>query len=180
MPNTRKMRKQKRNPFKRNHLPKGKSGGVQLLLIQRVEHLGKPGDVVEVRPGYATNYLIPQGLATFVTDHHMRMIEKHKAKMVEMQKQHLDTLRTLADQLKNISVSIEANANEQGHLYGSVGVVEIITALQKGNDIVLEERQVRLEGPLREHGMYLVKIQLSPEIDSELRVWIIPEPGAVK
>ncbi len=180
MPNTKKMRKIKRNPFKRNHLAKGPNGGVQLLLIQRVEHLGKAGDVVEVRPGYANNFLIPQGLATVVTDHHIRMIEKHKEKLLEIQKQRMDTLRTLADQLKNVSVSIEANANDQGHLYGSVGVAEIITALKKGNDILLEDHQVRLEGPLREHGMYLVKIQLSPEIDTELRVWIIPAPGATK
>lgn len=177
MPNMNKMRKQKRNAFKKTRLPKGPNGGVQLLLIQRVEHLGKQGDVVEVRPGYANNYLIPQGLATVATEHHQRMVEKHKQKLLEIQKVRLDTLRTLADQLKNVSVSIEANVNEQGHLYGSVGAPEIITALRK-TDITLEEHHIKLAGPLREHGMYLVKIQLSQEIESELRVWIIPGPGS--
>jgi large subunit ribosomal protein L9 len=61
--------------FKR--LPKGPHGGVQLLLIQSVDHLGKQGDVVEVKAGYANNYLLPQGLATLASDHHKRMVEKH-------------------------------------------------------------------------------------------------------
>ncbi|MDO4549925.1 MAG: 50S ribosomal protein L9 [Planctomycetia bacterium] len=171
------MRKQKRNPFKRNYLPKGPNGGVQLLLIQRVEHLGKQGDIVEVRPGYANNYLIPQGFATIATEHHKRMVEKHKEKLLEIQKSRMDSLRTLADQLKNISISIEANVNEQGHLYGSVGTTEILNALKK-MDITLEEHHIKLAGPMREHGMYLVKIQLSPEIEAELRVWIIPGAGS--
>ena len=56
-------------------LPKGERGGIELLLIQNVEHLGKQGEVVEVRPGYASNYLLPQGLATVATEHHKRMVE---------------------------------------------------------------------------------------------------------
>ena len=72
--------------FKR--LPKGKNGGVQLLLIHNVEHLGKQGDIVEVKAGYALNYLMPQGLATVATDHHMRMVEKHREKLraIELEK----------------------------------------------------------------------------------------------
>ena len=66
-------------------LPTGPNGGIQLLLIQSVDSLGKQGDVVEVKPGYAKNYLIPQGLATFATDHHRRMVEKHKAMLLEIQ-----------------------------------------------------------------------------------------------
>ena len=62
-------------------LPKGERGGIELLLIQNVEHLGKQGEVVEVRAGYANNYLLPQGLATVATEHHKRMVEKHKAKL---------------------------------------------------------------------------------------------------
>ncbi len=70
------MTKTKKRRFKR--LPKGPNGGVQLLLIQSVEDLGRHGDIVEVKLGFAFNYLIPQGLATIATDHHQRMVEKHK------------------------------------------------------------------------------------------------------
>ena len=78
-------------------LPVGPNGGVQLLLVQTVDPLGKQGEVVEVKPGYAKNYLIPQGLATVATDHHRRMIEKHRAQLLEIQKQRMAGLQQLAD-----------------------------------------------------------------------------------
>ncbi len=78
-------------------LPKGPHGGIQLLLIQSVEHLGRQGDVIEVRPGYANNYLLPQGLATVATDHHKRMVEKHRAKLEAIEQTRLTGLRSLAD-----------------------------------------------------------------------------------
>jgi len=99
-------------------LPKGKRGGIELLLIHSVEHLGKQGDVVEVKQGYAYNYLLPQGLATLATDHHKRMVEKHKAKLEEIARERLAGLRSLLAELVRTSVTIEANANDEGHLYG--------------------------------------------------------------
>src|SRR5258708_3611736 len=111
--------------FKR--LPKGPHGGIQLLLIQNVEYVGKQGEVVEVKPGFANNYLLPQGLATVASGHHVRMVEKHKAKLLEIEKARLVTLRELANAVAKQSVTIEANANEEGHLYGSVGAAEIST-----------------------------------------------------
>jgi large subunit ribosomal protein L9 len=159
------------SPFKR--LPKGDHGGVQLLLIQNVDHLGKTGDVVEVRPGYANNYLLPQGLATLASDHHRRMVEKHKAKLLEIEKQRLSSLRDQADQIGRQSVTIEANANDEGHLYGSVGAVEIVDALKQANFTVTND-QVRLEGPLKELGLYTVKIRLHQEIEADLKVWVVP------
>ena len=65
-------------------LPRGKRGGIELLLIHAVESLGQQGEVVEVKRGYAYNYLLPQGLATIATDHHKRMVEKHRAKLEEI------------------------------------------------------------------------------------------------
>lgn len=163
--------KHQARPWKR--LPKGKNGGIELLLIQSVDHLGKPGDVVEVRPGYANNYLIPQGLATIATTHHKRMVEKHKAKLAEIEKSRLAGLRAIADLLNRQSVTIEANANDEGHLYGSVGQAEIVAALKEQNFTVTPD-QVRLQGPLKELGLYTVKIHLHAEIESELKVWVVP------
>lgn len=157
--------------FKR--LPKAPNGGVELLLIQSVENVGEQGDVVAVKPGYAMNYLLPQGLATIATDHHKRMVEKHKAKLLSIQKARLASLRTLAAELKQQSLTIEANANEEGHLYGSVGATEIVNALKKAG-ITIAIDQVRLEGPLKELGLYTVKIHVGQEIDSEIKVWVVP------
>ncbi|MFM8325198.1 MAG: 50S ribosomal protein L9, partial [Pirellulaceae bacterium] len=76
------MTKSTTSMFKR--LPKGPNGGIELLLIQSVDHLGKSGDVVEVKAGYANNYLLPEGLAIVATEHHKRMVDKHKAKLKEL------------------------------------------------------------------------------------------------
>ena len=169
--------------FKR--LPKGEHGGIQLLLIQSVDHLGKQGDIVEVKRGYALNYLLPQGLATIASAHHKRMVEKHRSKLQEIEKARLSTLRQLADSLSKQSITIEANANDEGHLYGSVGAAEITSALkQQGFHITTD--QVRLEGQLKELGLYTVKIHLHAEIEAEMKVWVVPavpveeKPGAKK
>ena len=154
-------------------LPRGKTGGVQLLLIQSVDHLGKQGDVVQVKRGYALNYLLPQGLATIANDHHKRMVDKHKAKLHEIEKARLASLRQLADAIAKQSVTIEANANDEGHLYGSVNANEIAAAL-KGAGFHITTDQVRLEGVLKELGLYTVKIHLHAEIEAELKVWVVP------
>lgn len=157
-------------------LPKGPNGGIQLMLIQNVEHLGKSGDIVEVKPGFANNFLLPEGLAIVANEHHKRMIEKHRAKLVEIEKKRLVTLRGLADQIGKQSINVEANANEDGHLYGSVGATEIVAAL-KANGFTVSSDQIKLEGVLKELGLYTVKVQLHPDISTELKVWVVPAAG---
>ncbi len=146
---------------------------MELLLVQSVEYLGKQGEVVEVKPGYAMNYLLPQGLATVATDHHKRMVEKHKARLQEIQRVRLAGLRSMAEELARQSITIEANANDEGHLYGSVGAPEIVVALKRTN-ITLTADQIRLKGPLKELGLYTVKVHLGHEVEGELKVWVVP------
>ena len=173
MPSTR-QKKRKRNKTRNfTRLPKGPNGGVELLLIQSVDHLGKQGEVVEVKPGFANNYLLPQGLATIASEHHKRMVEKHRAKLQEIEKARLKDLKDMANLISKQSITIEANANEEGHLYGSVGAPEIVAAL-KQNDITLMADQIRLEGVLKELGLYTVKVHLHQEIETELKVWVVP------
>jgi large subunit ribosomal protein L9 len=145
-------------------------------LVQPVEHLGNQGDVVEVKSGYANNYLIPQGLAAIATDHHKRMVEKHRAQLLEIQKARLAGLKATADNLSRQSVTIEANANEEGHLYGSVGPTEIVNAMKR-NNVTVTLDQVRLEGPLKELGLYTVRIHLAQEVEAEIKVWVVPMVG---
>lgn len=160
------------SPYRAKRL-RNRSGLVELVLVQPVEHLGDQGDVVRVKPGYAYNYLIPQGLATIATEHHKRMIEKHKARLAEIQRRRLANLRNLAAQLAKQSVTIEANANEEGHLYGSVGAHDIALALKELGFAITED-QVRLKGPLKELGLYTVQIHLGQEINADLKVWVVP------
>jgi large subunit ribosomal protein L9 len=171
MTNPRMRRLASQTTFKR--LPKGPNGGIQLLLIQNVEHVGKQGEVVEVKPGYANNYLLPQGLATIASPHHVRMVEKHKSKLLEIEKARLVTLRELANSVAKQSITIEANANEEGHLYGSVGAAEISSALKQAG-YAIKPDQVRLEGLLKELGLYTVKIYFHADIIADVKVWVVP------
>jgi large subunit ribosomal protein L9 len=155
-------------------LPKGPNGGIQLMLIQNVEHLGKSGEVVEVKPGYANNFLLPEGLAIVANDHHKRMVEKHKAKLLEIEQKRLASLRTMADELSKQSLNIEANANEEGHLYGSVGATEIVAALKANGFSSVTSEQIKLQGVLKELGLYTVKVQLHHDIATEIKVWVVP------
>ncbi|RLS42421.1 MAG: 50S ribosomal protein L9 [Planctomycetota bacterium] len=154
-------------------LPKGERGGVELLLVHNVEHLGKQGEVVEVKRGFAYNYLLPQGLATVATDHHKRMVEKHRAKLEEIARERLAGLRAMLQELIRTSVTIEANANDEGHLYGSVGSTEISRSL-KQQDLMVTADQIILQGPLKEVGLYTVKVKLAPEVEGDLKVWVVP------
>ena len=165
----------KKPRFKR--LPKGPHGGVELLLIHSVEHLGTQGDVVEVKSGYAHNYLIPQGLATVATDHHKRMVEKHRSKLIEIEKAKQAELHKFAADIAKQSITVEANATEDGHLYGSVGAAEIVSALEK-IEVNLSLEQIKLEGPLRELGLYTIKFRLSSEVEGQLKVWVVPSVEA--
>ena len=176
---TKSQKKLKRRPSKLNRLPRGQNGGIELLLIHNVEDLGKQGDVVEVRPGYAYNYLLPHGMATFATDHHKRMVDKHRSKLQELEKEHQADLRKRAAEIAKQSITIEANATEDGHLYGSVGAAEIVAALKK-SEINLTADQIRLDGVLKELGLYTVKFRLSSEVESELKVWVVPIVGATE
>lgn len=171
MPGTKSKKQSRTSAFKR--LPKGPSGGIQLLLIQSVDHLGKQGDVVEVKPGFANNYLLPQGLATLASDHHMRMVDKHKAKLLEIEKSRLKDLQSLADAIAKLSVTLEENANEEGHLYGSVGAQQIAAKLKEAEFNITSD-QIRMEGVLKELGLYTVKVHLHQEIEADLKVWVVP------
>ncbi|MEO1527730.1 MAG: 50S ribosomal protein L9 [Planctomycetota bacterium] len=160
-----------KRPFKR--FPKGENGGIQLLLIHNVEHLGKQGEIVEVKPGYARNYLLPQGMATIATEHHKRMVDKHREKLRAIELEKLKSYRDMSDDLAKQSITIEANANDEGHLYGSVGAHEIVDALKEAG-FTLATDQIRLDGPLKELGLYTVKIHLHSEVDASVKVWVVP------
>jgi large subunit ribosomal protein L9 len=146
---------------------------MQLVLTEDVPHLGKQGDVVEVRPGYGRNYLLPRGMATIPTQHNLRLLERYKIRVKQARDARIADLRALAEQIAKMpGVTIEANANDEGHLYGSVGDAEIARAL-KAKTLHIEADMVRLEGPIKETGLYAVKLNLGYEIETEVKVAVI-------
>src|SRR5579872_7568940 len=122
---------------------------VELLLTEDVAALGKQGEIVQVRSGYARNFLLPHCLATVATEHNKRMVEKHRKKLADLDKQRLDQLKKLAEAISKYSVTIEAHANEEGHLYGSIGAADISKSLKNAGFEIAPDA-VRLEGPLKE------------------------------
>jgi large subunit ribosomal protein L9 len=146
---------------------------VAVLLAEDVSRLGKQGDVVRVKPGYARNYLLPQGLATVASEHNKRMVERHKMRLVEQEAASIKEFRQLADAISKYSVTLEANANPEGHLYGSITAKDISGAL-KAAGYGLDPDFIRLEGPLKELGMYTVKIEMHPKVQTEVKVWVVP------
>jgi large subunit ribosomal protein L9 len=157
----------------RNQILKGAHGGMQLVLTEDVAHLGKQGDVVEVKPGYGRNYLLPRGMATIPTAHNLRLLERYKIRVRQAREARIADLKALAEQIaKMAGITIEANANDEGHLYGSVAAPEVSRGLvAKGMPI--EAEMVRLEGPIKETGLYAVKLNLGYEIETEVKVAVI-------
>ncbi len=157
----------------RQQVRKGPHGGMQLVLIEDVQHLGKQGELVEVKPGYGRNYLLPRGLATVPTEHNLRLLERYKERVQQAREAKIADLRVLAEQIQRTNVTIEANATEEGHLYGSVGPQEVATGLRARN-LLVEPEMVHIETPIKELGLYAVKLNLGYDISAEVKVLVKP------
>jgi len=157
----------------RNQILKGPHGGMQVVLTEDVTHLGKQGEVVEVRPGYGRNYLLPRGLATLPTAHNLRLLERYKIRVQQAREARVADLRNLAEQISRMpGITIEANANEEGHLYGSVGAAEISKGL-KAKGLPVDIEMVKLEGAIKEMSLYGIKLNLGFDIETEVKVAVI-------
>lgn len=149
---------------------------VEVLLAETVENLGQQGEIVRVKPGYARNYLLPHGLATVATENNKKMVERHKVRLAALQADRIKQLRGRADALAKYSVTLEANANDEGHLYGSILANDISKALRAaGHDV--DADHVKLEGPLKELGMYTIKVELHAQVKTDVKVWVVPAAG---
>ena len=161
------------NERRRNHPTRAKNGQMQVLLTKVVPYCGQPGDLVKVKPGFARNYLLPQGMATFATPHNLRIVEKHRERLKQLEAAKRADLVNLAAQIAQRSITIEANANAEGHLYGSVSADQIAAALRTDN-LPLTEENVRIDGPLKELGLYTIRLNLGQDVETEVKLWVVP------
>ena len=116
---------------------------------------------------------MPNGLATVATEQNKRMVKRHQENLIELQKQKMQDLQKRADAIGKYSVTLEAIANEEGHLYGSIMGPDISKALKSAGYSV-DADNVKLDGPIKELGMYTVKIQLHTDVKTEIKVWVVP------
>ncbi|MFA7097151.1 MAG: 50S ribosomal protein L9 [Gammaproteobacteria bacterium] len=148
---------------------------MEVILLEKVENLGNLGDRVKVRPGYGRNYLIPTGRATMATAENIAKFEARRAELEKAAAETLAAAQARREALEGMTVTIKANAGDEGRLFGSVGTSDIAEALTNAGAKV-ERQEVRLpEGPFRQIGEYEVTIHLHTDVDAQVKVVIIPE-----
>lgn len=142
---------------------------MEIILLEHVEKLGKMGDVVNVKNGYARNYLLPQNKALRATEANVAYFEKQKAELEAHNKALFDTATAKAESLKGFKAVLIRQAAETGQLYGSVTIRDIAAAIKEaGFDV--ERRLVYLEKPIKDLGIYQVRLNLHPEVTQTILV----------
>lgn len=145
---------------------------MELLLKKSIDALGRIGDVITVKPGYARNYLLPLGFAVPVTKANREEIEAAREMALAEERARVETLKETATKLAEASVTIEGRANDEGHLFGSVTATQVADALrQKGFPV--ETKAVRLDAPLKEIGVFDVDIHLHADVTTKTKVWVV-------
>ncbi len=147
---------------------------MQVLLRENVSRLGRRGEVVTVKNGYARNYLLPKGMAVEVRRGEAAAIEAEKKRLDRVALQEQMEAEERAERLKESSVTITAKANEEGHLFGSVGPAEIAEALS-AEVAPVEPSAVRLESHIKELGVYDVTVHIWGDLEAVTKVWVVGE-----
>jgi large subunit ribosomal protein L9 len=150
---------------------------VKLLLKESIKHVGKVGDIVEVSPGYARNYLLPKDLAVEPTPNNVKKIEARRKEIERLEAEKLKDQAALIERLKEVEVTLERRANEQGHLFGSVSATDIAKALQAQGHAV-EPDDILLPGKLDQINNYTVKVKFADDLETDLKVWVAPDPDS--
>lgn len=147
----------------------------KLLLIEDVEDLGRSGDIVSVRPGYARNYLLPNGLAVVANANTLRqrtrLQEERKQRAIVEKKESEE----LATQMADLTLDIQVKVDQEGHMYGSVTSSEIVNLIKDQKGIALEKRNIQLKAPIKQLGSYDIPIKLKEGIMSQVKINITAE-----
>ncbi len=146
----------------------------QLLLIKDVDDLGKSGEIVAVRPGYARNYLLPQQQALIATKHTLRMQEKLKEERSKQAVVDKSESEALAKKIENITLSVHVKVDPEGKMYGSVSTQDIAELFEKEN-LPIERRNVQLKHPIKETGISEITLKLKEGVEVKFNLKIIPD-----
>ena len=147
---------------------------VEVLLMDQVDGLGIEGDVVKVADGYARNFLFPKGFAAEVTEGKKRQIEKKRSERLVQLEKEKTAAEELVKKIEGIECTIAAKVGENGKMFGSVGVPQILEKLAE-QGLEIDKNKVHLGAPLHELGVFDVGIKLHPEVIANLKVWIVED-----
>jgi len=145
---------------------------MEVILKEDVVTLGKAGDVVKVKEGYARNFLLPRGKAVVADTGNMKAVEQHKQSIAAKQAKLKKEAEALAEKLKALSITLARDAGEQDKLFGSVTSSDIAEALRH-EGVVLDKRAIHLEEPIKQIGVFDVTVRLHTEVTGVLKVWIV-------
>lgn len=151
----------------------------RLLLLEDVEALGRSGQVVEVKKGFARNFLIPRSKATIASKHTLRMqvsLQQERAKMAVADRIESEALSKIIEAKK--VVSIEVKVDPEGKLYGSVTSKDISSLFAEDN-IDLDRKYIMLDKPIKDTGTFVIPIHLKEDVNTEITLQVIPEGGAL-
>lgn len=147
---------------------------MEIILRQDYQGLGKTGDVVKVKDGYARNFLIPKGIAYLASKENKKRLENElKLKSWRVEKEKL-AAEELAKKLTNVSCTIPVQVGEEDKLFGSVTSQNIAEALA-AQGIEVDRRKIQLEEPIKSLGIYSVPIKLHSEVEATVKVWVVKE-----
>jgi large subunit ribosomal protein L9 len=147
---------------------------MEIILRQGVENLGKPGDVVKVKSGYARNYLLPHGLAYEATPGNLKRIQQERDRLDAAENERRTAASTVAERLEQVSLTFSARVGDEGKLFGSVTNADIATQLE-AQGFHIERRMIDLHEPIKALGVYRVPIRLHADVRPEVRVWVIKQ-----
>ena len=145
---------------------------VKLILSEDVQNLGAAGDLVSVKPGYARDFLIPQGKALPATEARVRELEHHRRAIAEKVAKELKDLKAARTRLEKMELEVSAQAGEEGRLFGSVTAMQIAELLEaKGTKI--DRRKIELAEPIKELGEHTVPLRLHREVVANLKLKVV-------
>ncbi|MBA7626376.1 50S ribosomal protein L9 [subsurface metagenome] len=147
---------------------------MKVILKEKIENLGNIGDVIEVKDGYARNFLIPKGLALEASPKNLKVLEHEKRMRETAKKKEKEKAVTLAKELENISCTVKVKAGEDDRIFGSVTPLDIKKALDsQGMDV--DKRYISLVKNIKTLGIYHALIRLHPEVETKIKVWVVKE-----
>jgi large subunit ribosomal protein L9 len=147
---------------------------MKIILKETIEKLGKAGEIVDVKPGFARNFLIPQGKADLATDSSLKAYDEQKKLIERKASKEKKAAQDLADKLSKVSVTSAVQVGEEEKIFGSVtnqNIADLLNA--EGFDI--DRRKIMLDDGLKALGVYDVSIKLHPEVDATIKVWVVRE-----
>ena len=147
---------------------------IEVILREDIKTLGRAGEMVRVKPGYARNYLLPQGLAYEATEGNKKRIAAETRVKSARNQAERDQAEREAATLRDVTVSLTSKAGEEGKLFGSITSQDITEALARQGHTV-DRRRIELEHPIKTTGVHSVTVRLHPEVHAELRVSVAPE-----